>query len=276
VQALPLIVGALLALAIAPGLHAFLAEHGHVRTNYRGAALPCPFGLLIVATVAVGAGILAVVSLAALDADIRVAAPEFVLAIAALGLADDAYAGASRGLRGHGAALARGAFSTGALKAIGTLGVALWAFAGARLAHGWDTYVLEVVVVVLATNLFNLVDLRPGRVAKAFVLLLAGVCLIGWQIGPFWATGLYVGPIVVAGLYDVRERAMLGDTGSNVVGAVAGVLLVAAIHSDTGLLVAALVLAGITAYGEFRSISALVERTPGLRHLDSLGRAHRA
>lgn len=33
-------------------------------------------------------------------------------------------------------------------------------------------------------------------------------------------------------------------------------------------------LAGITAYGEFRSISAFVERTPGFRHLDSVGRIH--
>ena len=31
-------------------------------------------------------------------------------------------------------------------------------------------------------------------------------------------------------------------------------------------------LLAVTAYGEFRSISAFVERTPGFRHLDSIGR----
>ena len=31
----------------------------------------------------------------------------------------------------------------------------------------------------------------------------------------------------------------------------------------------------ITAYGEFRSISGFIERTPGLDHLDSIGRIHR-
>jgi UDP-GlcNAc:undecaprenyl-phosphate GlcNAc-1-phosphate transferase len=36
--------------------------------------------------------------------------------------------------------------------------------------------------------------------------------------------------------------------------------------------VALALLAGITLYGELRSISALIERTPGLRQLDSFGR----
>jgi UDP-GlcNAc:undecaprenyl-phosphate GlcNAc-1-phosphate transferase len=36
------------------------------------------------------------------------------------------------------------------------------------------------------------------------------------------------------------------------------------------------VMALLTLYGEFRSISAFVERTPGLRHLDSLGRTTHA
>ena len=75
---------------------------------------------------------------------------------------------------------------------------------------------------MLATNLFNLLDLRPGRSVKAFVLLGAGADLGAWDLEPFKALGLFVGPVLVAGLYDLRERAMLGDTGSNLVGALAG------------------------------------------------------
>ena len=48
-----------------------------------------------------------------------------VLGVGVLGLADDAFAGASRGWRGHGAASLSGGFNTGALKAVGTLGLAL-------------------------------------------------------------------------------------------------------------------------------------------------------
>jgi UDP-N-acetylmuramyl pentapeptide phosphotransferase/UDP-N-acetylglucosamine-1-phosphate transferase len=66
---------------------------------------------------------------------------------------------------------------------------------------------------------------------------------------------------------------MLGDTGSNVIGAVAGLWLVLTL-STLGLGVAAALLALVTVYGEFRSISALVDRTPGLRQLDLFGRSH--
>jgi UDP-GlcNAc:undecaprenyl-phosphate/decaprenyl-phosphate GlcNAc-1-phosphate transferase len=124
---------------------------------------------------------------------------------------------------------------------------------------------------VLATNLFNLLDLRPGRSVKAFVLL--GACLmIGeGELHTFEHLGLFIGPLLVAGVFDVREQAMLGDTGSNLTGALAGLWLVLVLGT-TGQVVALVVLALITAYGEFRSISDLVDRTPGLSHLDSIGR----
>ena len=65
---------------------------------------------------------------------------------------------------------------------------------------------------------------------------------------------------------------MLGDVGSNVLGGLAGIWLVLTLGTE-GELVALGMLALITLYGEFRSISALVERNGLLRRLDSLGRA---
>jgi len=67
---------------------------------------------------------------------------------------------------------------------------------------------------------------------------------------------------------------MLGDTGANLLGALAGLWLVLTL-SQGGQLVALALLAVITLYGELRSISELVERTPLLRQLDSLGRPSR-
>jgi UDP-N-acetylmuramyl pentapeptide phosphotransferase/UDP-N-acetylglucosamine-1-phosphate transferase len=68
---------------------------------------------------------------------------------------------------------------------------------------------------------------------------------------------------------------MLGDTGSNAIGAVAGLWLVLTL-SVPAQAVALAVMAALTIYGEFRSISAVIDRTPGLRHLDSLGRTSHA
>jgi hypothetical protein len=80
-----------------------------------------------------------------------------------------------------------------------------------------------------------------------------------------------VGPVLVAAWFTLRERAMLGDTGSNVAGALIGIWLVTTL-SDPGRLVALGVLIVLTVYGEFRSISAAIDRVPPLRWLDSLGR----
>ena len=64
---------------------------------------------------------------------------------------------------------------------------------------------------------------------------------------------------------------MLGDTGSNLVGALAGVLMLETL-SETARLVALGVVGALTIYGEFRSISSAIERIPLVRQLDSLGR----
>ena len=270
-RVLPFVLSTLAALALAPSLVRFLRDNGHVRVNYRGARIACPLGLLVPA-----AALAALVPLALLHGlfdsrTLELPGAFVVLGVAALGLADDAYSGASRGWRGHGAAALAGGFSTGALKAVGTLGLALaWA---AATQDDVARFLLSAAVIVLATNLFNLFDLRPGRSVKAFLVLAIALTLGSLDDGPLLGLGVWSGPILVAGAYDLREHGMLGDTGSNVVGAVAGIWLALTL-STAGLAIAAVVLAVITAYGEFRSISALVERTPGLRLLDSLGRVH--
>jgi UDP-N-acetylmuramyl pentapeptide phosphotransferase/UDP-N-acetylglucosamine-1-phosphate transferase len=187
-------------------------------------------------------------------------------------LASDRSAGPGalqRGWRGHGAATLRGEPSTGALKAVGSLGLALFASSYLGLSNG--RWLLAAVVVVLATNVFNLLDLRPGRSTKVFVLLAVGLEIGAANVRPLWALGLFVAPALVAGLYDLRERSMLGDTGASLLGGIAGLWLVLTL-SEAGQLVALALLLIVTLYGELRSISALVERTPGLRQLDSWGR----
>ncbi|MEI6793218.1 MAG: hypothetical protein WCK97_08290 [Actinomycetes bacterium] len=272
--ALPLIFSFLLALVLAPSVVSFLAEGGHLRANFRDEMLPCPLGLLIPA-----AALAALIPLALLAGLFNLNTLDFValpliLGVVALGIADDAFAGSARGWRGHGGAALGGSFSTGALKAVGTLGLALaWS---AVTQHGVARFLLAALVIVLATNMFNLLDLRPGRSVKVFVLVGIGCTLGAWSFDSLFSLGLWVGPVLVCGALDLRERGILGDSGSNVVGAVAGVWLVLVLDT-TGLAVAAAVLVLLTIYGEIRSINSLVESTPGLSHLDSIGRiVHRA
>ena len=101
--------------------------------------------------------------------------------------------------------------------------------------------------------------------------MLAGLCIGSWTAEPLELLGIFIGPVLVVASLTLRERAMLGDTGSNLVGALAGIALLATL-SDGGRLVALGVILGLTIYGEFRSISETIDRVPLLRSLDSIGR----
>jgi hypothetical protein len=157
------------------------------------------------------------------------------------------------------------------MKALGTAGLALYTLSTLSLSTGG--WLLGSAVLVLATHAFNLLDLRPGRAIKALVLLGAGLTIAAGTRALF-TLGLFLGPALVAGCYDLRERAMLGDTGASVLGALAGLWLVLTL-SSTGQAVALALLLAIALFAEFRSISDLVERLPLLRHLDCLGRPSR-
>ena len=71
--------------------------------------------------------------------------------------------------------------------------------------------------------------------------------------------------------YDLREMAMLGDAGSNALGAVLGLRSVRRLTGRRryGAIAA---LASLTLLGELRSLGSLIESTPFLRELDALGR----
>jgi UDP-GlcNAc:undecaprenyl-phosphate GlcNAc-1-phosphate transferase len=262
-HALPFILALLAALVLTPQVLARLSEAGVVRENYRGIPLPVPLGLVIVP-----AGLLALIVLALLarlgNEDVY---PDnfglvllFVPGVALLGFIDDVLSAAGRGWRGHGSDVLKGVFSTGALKAACTLGLAL--LVASSLPGSDAEFLLAAAVLVLATNVSNLLDLRPGRSVKAFVLLGLGLTLSTQNTEALAAMGIFAAPVLVVGFYDLRERAMLGDTGSNVIGALAGLWMVLTLDTN-GQLVALVVLLAVNIFGEFRSISAVIEKVPG-------------
>jgi len=161
-----------------------------------------------------------------------------------LGFLDDAFGGEERGFREH----LRARRTTGILKAVGIPLVALWR---TRSVSG-------ALLFALSANFLNQLDTRPGRCLKAY--LLAALPL-----------GAPIGRAVLLLPYDLGERAMLGDAGSNAFGAMLGLKSVDRFHGWTRW-AAIGVLAGLNLLGERTSIGRLIERTPGLRELDGLGR----
>jgi Glycosyl transferase family 2 len=167
-----------------------------------------------------------------------------VAAVAALGLADDLWSGPERGFRDH---LSSGR-TTGVLKLVGIPAVGLLA---TRRVSG-------ALLVGLAANVLNQLDTRPGRALKAY--LAAALPL-----------DAPVGVAVLLLPYDLREMAMLGDAGSNALGALLGLNSVKR-FTGRGQWVAIGALAGLTILGERTSIGAWIERAPVLSWLDRLGR----
>jgi UDP-GlcNAc:undecaprenyl-phosphate/decaprenyl-phosphate GlcNAc-1-phosphate transferase len=266
------------ALLVVPAGVKGLFDAGLLRSNYRGAKLAFPLGAVLAT-----AALVALAPLAFLDdrGDLDLLSPglrqwmPYLLGLAFLGFLDDSLGrgetvGTPRGWRGHARALREGTLSTGAVKALGALALAAYVVSGRGL-ESWR-YLADIALLILATNLFNLLDLRPGRAEKGLALLGVGLCLGAWTIAPLELLGIFAGPALIGAWFTLRERAMLGDTGSNLLGAVAGVWLLTTLAADARLIALAAV-AGLTIYGELRSISATIESVPPLRWLDSLGRA---
>lgn len=267
-----------LAAALLPRWCEDMVRTGLTTENWRGRTLAFPLGALLISV-----SLVALAPLAVLDdrADLDLLEPDlrrwlsFVLGVALLGLLDDMLGrghqgDTPRGWRGHAGAVLSGRLSTGAIKAVGAFGLAAFAVSG----RGQESlaYIADLALLLLATNMFNLLDLRPGRVEKAFVLLLAGLCLGAWTAYPLELFGIFIGPVLIGAALTLRERAMLGDAGANLVGALAGVSLLVTL-GDEARLVALAIIVALTIYGEFRSISTAIERLPVLRQLDRIGRS---
>jgi hypothetical protein len=168
-----------------------------------------------------------------------------VAAVAAIGLADDLCSGPERGFAAH----LRAGRTTGVLKLVGVPLVGL--LATRRLSGA--------LLVGLAANALNQIDTGPGRALKAYALTAL----------PLRAPLL---PAVMLAPYDLREMAMLGDSGSNALGALLGLHSVDRFTGRSRWLVIG-ALAGLNLLGERTSLGDAIEGTPVLRDLDALGRS---
>jgi glycosyl transferase family 2 len=166
--------------------------------------------------------------------------------VAAIGLADDLWSGPERGFRAH----LRAGRTTGVLKLVG---IPLYALVRTRSLSG-------ALIVGLCANGLNQLDTRPGRALKAYIALAI----------PLRAP---LGAAVLIAPYDLREMGMLGDSGSNALGALLGWSSVNRLTGWKGRWLTIGLLAGLTAIGERTSVGRVIERTPVLRRVDEWGRS---
>lgn len=263
--------GLLLLLTLPPLCEKLLRRVGRVEPNFRGDIIPQSFGLVLLVWTC---------TMLFLDAwllpnssDERRLWAGCLAGFAAFGLLDDLLGDKKvKGFRGHFRALLRDhRITTGLVKAVGGLLLALWI--GCALHPKQPLLILlTTLLVALAANTMNLLDLRPGRAGGLFCLISACLLIAAWRHeGALSVPSLvYVLiPALIVWERDSRAVIMLGDTGSNLLGAALGL----AFSIYTGIVFQIIVCALLFALhllAERVSLTVLIEKNPILRVLDGM------
>jgi UDP-GlcNAc:undecaprenyl-phosphate/decaprenyl-phosphate GlcNAc-1-phosphate transferase len=186
-----------------------------------------------------------------------------MLLVFAAGLVDDLAPVGPRGLRNHLRELVSGRMTTGILKLIVTVGASVFAVAlqPERAAYARAA---AVVLVAASANVWNGLDVRPGRALKAFVVVCVAFAVWGDLAHVPAMAGLAAGAIVALP-FD------LGDGGANLLGFAAG-LAVADVLADPWVPVAAVAAVGLNVLADTVTFSRVIDATPPLRWADGLGR----
>jgi UDP-GlcNAc:undecaprenyl-phosphate GlcNAc-1-phosphate transferase len=238
--------------------------------NHRGALVPAVLGLAL-AAVAILVPALSNAGHAVWGRPFAQTPWRIVVALAVVagaGLLDDLAPHGPRGIRAHVRALAAGRVTTGIVKLAAIVAASAIALYGFRLDAA--QLALGVVVAAGSANLWNGLDVAPGRAVKAFLAVTAMLMLYLPTL-PTLPFAVLFGAAVVALRVDLRERAMLGDSGSNLLGFAVGLGL--ALRLPTWQLgIAAAWVVALNLLAETVTLSRLIDTAPPLRWLDRLGR----
>ena len=191
------------------------------------------------------------------------------LLVFAAGLVDDLAPVGPRGLRAHLRSLAAGRVTTGIVKLVVIAGSAAVVVALQPDRRGY-ALVCGVVLLAACANVWNGLDVVPGRALKPF--LLPAIAFLVWGEVPNapLIPGLLVGAVVVLP-FELREFAMLGDGGANLLGFCAGLALYDML-SDPWVALAAAIAVALNVLADTVSFSRVIEGAAALRWIDALGR----
>lgn len=258
---------------VLPKIKEMLEEAKFLRPNFRKDNIPVGMGLVFFLS--------SLLVLTAGKAFALVGADTygFLFAIGGMtlfGLIDDVFGtrGAS-GLAGHFKKLfVQREITTGALKALAGGVIALiisFGLVQGTGLHQWVSVLQNTLIMALSANSINLLDLRPGRAAKGFLAAGALLVLLGSGKMPLLFLAVVAGSVIAFIPEDLKAKAMMGDTGSNMLGMTLGYTAVFVLEGwvKTGFL---FLLIGFHLVTERYSLTKIIERNRLLNYLDMLGR----
>ncbi|MFO7820147.1 MAG: glycosyl transferase family 4 [Halanaerobacter sp.] len=243
-----------------------LKRGGSIAKNYRSQEIPYGYGLVY------GLNLVIILVLGTLVGvyNLKVSTKFIILVLTMtlIGIIDDTLGRKDfQGFKGHLKALfCRGQLTTGLLKMVFSFITIFYLF----FYWSFDLFssLLSTLIVLLGANLINLLDLRPGRALKGFILLSGLIVLVGDDF-------LFLAPILIMVLLslplDLKAKGMMGDVGANLLGALWGLIFI--INSTQ--LEQLIVLSGLivlNSYSEIYSLTNLIADNKLLNFLDQWGR----
>lgn len=252
---------------IAPKVLSFFAIHQMGRLNFRKKVVITGMGITLAASLFLS---VALYYLVQAEPDPPLLLIFGCTIVSMTGLLDDIWGDHQhKGLKSHLRALLKGELTTGGIKAI--TGMAAAVIVAGNISVDYMNLIVNVLLLALFINTENLLDLRPGRAIKVF-LLGVFIFLLAFPARNevYWLV-LVTGAAIAFLRIDFAEKAMLGDAGSNFLGFLLGYYAVVYLSLPFKLLFI-LLLTILHWYCERYSLTKLVARLRFLDYLDRLGR----
>lgn len=193
-----------------------------------------------------------------------------ILIVGLVGMLDDLVGEKEiKGFKGHISALMKFKLTTGGLKLL--VGGASAFILSLTIYRNFFDFIINILLIALFTNLVNLFDLRPGRACKIFILI-SIVLILSAAVSKYNYILLSLLCLVLIYMpYDLKAKAMMGDTGSNVLGMTLGVFCAGTQTFSIKILYLFLLII-LHIISEFYSITKIIEKNRFLCYIDKLGR----
>jgi UDP-GlcNAc:undecaprenyl-phosphate GlcNAc-1-phosphate transferase len=264
---------------IFPFVRGLVNQAGFVKSNYRDEAIPAMTGVLFVALLPIITGVDMLLSVNSVGDSMLFLF--IIVGMGFMGLLDDQMGNPnSKGFKGHFKILIKSRqLTSGGFKALFGSALAFVFSTGVVFSTKTDWWplhlLLDFLLVSLAANMINLFDLRPGRAGKVYLVVFLIIIAFSKNLENYFGLFLPIVAILVYYLpFDLRAEVMMGDVGSNLLGASLGMMMVWML-SDIAKIVALIIMIILQLSAEKVSFTKVIERNSILKFIDDVGRGTR-
>ncbi|MFW5648571.1 MAG: glycosyltransferase [Candidatus Alkaliphilus sp. MAG34] len=265
------IISLLTTIIIIPFIRDMLLSANITAKNYKGHTIPISMGITLAPVTIINTIVLSYFS----RNDFRTQQLLLVflmgvMTVMVVGLIDDLTGNRDTlGFRGHIKSLLGRKLTTGGLKAI--VGGLISLLIGSFFSYHVIEILVNALIIALFTNLINLLDLRPGRAIKGFLL----ISILFIFIGLISETRIIIISFIAYAIaylpQDIKAKSMMGDVGSNALGVVLGIAAV----TSYGIIIKYIMLGLLVLIHiitEKYSLTVIIKKNSVLNFFDELGR----